>query len=286
MHWPGRQEKARELLNFNFLFGQRGKLQVTMQSSSAEVTMMESQNRKRAPAWTERESGPSQKEELLEGDPEAEDNSEIRDVCSQELFSTPEEASQSQLSELGEARTGEEESGTTLGAQPPSLLSPAEWLHRIRKQPRRTKEYFLRDVMMRSAAKKQELKEWWDSKKRDRKENAACQNKAMEWLLKVMERQADVLQALLALQTEQLRTHPPLQPLLQKTLSPCTPQTLPTHSYNLLAPVCTRCIPLLPRHSPALRTPSTHCTQHLSLCSLALLKNSTHCNCIPKDKVA
>ncbi|EMP36190.1 Putative protein C11orf61 like protein [Chelonia mydas] len=35
--------------------GQRGKLQVTMQSSSAEVTMMESQNRKRARAWTERE---------------------------------------------------------------------------------------------------------------------------------------------------------------------------------------------------------------------------------------
>nr|XP_048688304.1 zinc finger and SCAN domain-containing protein 32-like [Caretta caretta] len=55
MHWPGRQEKAHELLNFNFLFGQRGKLQVTMQSSSAEVTIMESQNRKRAPAWTKRE---------------------------------------------------------------------------------------------------------------------------------------------------------------------------------------------------------------------------------------
>ncbi|CAM2106721.1 unnamed protein product [Caretta caretta] len=34
---------------------QRGKLQVTMQSSSAQVTMMESQNRKRAPAWTEQE---------------------------------------------------------------------------------------------------------------------------------------------------------------------------------------------------------------------------------------
>nr|XP_048725549.1 uncharacterized protein LOC125644900 [Caretta caretta] len=64
MHWPGRQKKAHELLNFNFLFGQHGKLQVTMQSSlaevtmqssSAEVTMRESQNRKRAPAWTERE---------------------------------------------------------------------------------------------------------------------------------------------------------------------------------------------------------------------------------------
>ncbi|EMP35869.1 Zinc finger and SCAN domain-containing protein 29 [Chelonia mydas] len=61
MHWPGRQEKACKLLNFNFLFDQCGKLQVTMQrssaemtmqSSSAEMTMMESQNRKRAPAWT------------------------------------------------------------------------------------------------------------------------------------------------------------------------------------------------------------------------------------------
>nr|XP_048694192.1 uncharacterized protein LOC125631474 [Caretta caretta] len=55
MHWSGRQEKARKLLNFNFLFDQCVKLQVTMQSSSAEVTMMESQNRKRAPPWTERE---------------------------------------------------------------------------------------------------------------------------------------------------------------------------------------------------------------------------------------
>ncbi|XP_073210067.1 inositol polyphosphate-5-phosphatase A isoform X4 [Lepidochelys kempii] len=41
--------------NVGSLFDDRGKLQVTMQSSSAEVTMMESQNRKRAPAWTERE---------------------------------------------------------------------------------------------------------------------------------------------------------------------------------------------------------------------------------------
>ncbi|XP_074811110.1 uncharacterized protein LOC141988906 [Natator depressus] len=62
MHWPGRQEKARKLLNFNFLFawspaachaGQSSSAEVTMQSSSAEVTMIESQNRKRAPAWTE-----------------------------------------------------------------------------------------------------------------------------------------------------------------------------------------------------------------------------------------
>ncbi|EMP36433.1 hypothetical protein UY3_06415 [Chelonia mydas] len=66
------------------------------------------------------ESGPSQKEEILdndvewEWDPEAEDDLEVRDACSQELFSTLEETSQSQLSELGEEQTGEEAPDTTL----------------------------------------------------------------------------------------------------------------------------------------------------------------------------
>ncbi|XP_048720104.2 uncharacterized protein LOC125642566 isoform X1 [Caretta caretta] len=55
MHWPGRQKKARKLLNFNFLFAWSRAACHAGQRSSAEVTMMESQNRKRAPAWTERE---------------------------------------------------------------------------------------------------------------------------------------------------------------------------------------------------------------------------------------
>ncbi|EMP38714.1 hypothetical protein UY3_04033 [Chelonia mydas] len=63
-------------------------------------------------------SGPSQEEEILnedvEGDPEAEDDLEVRDACSQELFSAPEEASQSQVSELGETQTGEEAAGKWL----------------------------------------------------------------------------------------------------------------------------------------------------------------------------
>ncbi|EMP26356.1 Zinc finger and SCAN domain-containing protein 29 [Chelonia mydas] len=62
------------------------------------------------------ESGPSQEEEILDqdvegevaGDPEAEDDLEVRDACSQDFFSTPEEASQSQLSDLEEVQTGEE----------------------------------------------------------------------------------------------------------------------------------------------------------------------------------
>ncbi|EMP32796.1 hypothetical protein UY3_10068 [Chelonia mydas] len=60
------------------------------------------------------ESGPSQEEEILdedvegEGDPKAEDDSEIRDAYSQELFSTLEEASQSQQSGLDDAQTEDE----------------------------------------------------------------------------------------------------------------------------------------------------------------------------------
>ncbi|EMP26378.1 Zinc finger and SCAN domain-containing protein 20 [Chelonia mydas] len=60
------------------------------------------------------ENGPSQEEEILdedvagERDREAEDDSEVRDTCRQELISTPEKAGQSQLSELGKVKTGEE----------------------------------------------------------------------------------------------------------------------------------------------------------------------------------
>ncbi|EMP42438.1 hypothetical protein UY3_00277 [Chelonia mydas] len=65
MHWPGRQEKPHKLLNFISCLAsvasssaqvtmQSSSAQVSMQSSSAEVTM-QSPNRKRAPAWTERE---------------------------------------------------------------------------------------------------------------------------------------------------------------------------------------------------------------------------------------
>ncbi|XP_030435020.1 uncharacterized protein LOC115659237 isoform X2 [Gopherus evgoodei] len=166
------------------------------------------------------ESEWSQEEEILdeEGDPEEEDDSEVRDACSQEFFSAPEEASQSQLSDVGEVQAGEE--------------APAEWLCRIRRQPRRAKEDFLRDVMVHSATKKQELKERQDSEKRDGKEITARRNEGTEWLLKVMEHQADTLQAILALQTKQLRTRPPPQPLSQNSF-PCSPQTPPTHSYQL-----------------------------------------------------
>nr|XP_048695700.1 uncharacterized protein LOC125632086 [Caretta caretta] len=177
------------------------------------------------------ESGQSQEEEILdkdgEGDPAAEDDSEVRGACSQELFCTPEEVSQSQLSELGEVQTGEEAPDMTLGAQPSPLLSPAERLRRIRKWPRRTKEDFLHDVMMHSVAKKQEI----EGVAGQREDNVAHQNEVTERLLKVMERQADMLQVLQALQTEKLRARPLLQLLLQNAF-PSAP--LPPNIANTL----------------------------------------------------
>ncbi|EMP42082.1 hypothetical protein UY3_00673 [Chelonia mydas] len=84
-------------------------------------------------------SGPSQEEEILdedvEGDLEAEDNSEVRDACSQELSSTQEEATQSQLSEIGEVETGEEAPVLALAKCPvystvlEHLISPAVTHH-------------------------------------------------------------------------------------------------------------------------------------------------------------
>nr|XP_048706259.1 uncharacterized protein LOC125636721 [Caretta caretta] len=56
MHWPGRQEKPRKLLNLVSCLASvaSSPAQVVMQSSSSQETM-QSQNCRRAPAWTERE---------------------------------------------------------------------------------------------------------------------------------------------------------------------------------------------------------------------------------------
>ncbi|XP_053862957.1 uncharacterized protein LOC128824970 [Malaclemys terrapin pileata] len=139
--------------------------------------------------------------------------------------------------------------------------------------------------MMHSVAEKQELKEWQDSEKRDRKENVACQNETTEQLLNVMECQADTLQALLALQTEQLRAHPPLQPLSQISF-PCAPQIPPTHSYQ---PPGSSLYPLHSTPAPSQSSPADsqyplHSTPIPLQFSPAEVQYPLHYT--PKDKVA
>ncbi|XP_044867194.1 uncharacterized protein LOC123367175 [Mauremys mutica] len=115
----------------------------------------------------------------------------------------------------------------TLGGLPPLLV--AEQLCKTRKRPRRTKEDFFREVMMHSAAEKQELKELQDSEKRDRTENVAHQKEATAWLLNVMEHQVNVLQVKLAVQTEQLHACPSPAATVTKLFPMC-----PHHTANTL----------------------------------------------------
>ncbi|XP_037770898.1 uncharacterized protein LOC119567728 [Chelonia mydas] len=148
-----------------------------------------------------------------EGSPETEDDSASIDACIQELFSSPEEASQSQQLELGESQRSEEAPEATLASRS-SLLLPAEQLCRLRKRPRKSKEDLLHEVMQQAIAENRKMQEWCDSKMREWKENT-------ERLLNIMEWQADLMQALIELHMEQLRACPPLQPVSQNSF-PCT----------------------------------------------------------------
>ncbi|XP_039348200.1 uncharacterized protein LOC120373609 [Mauremys reevesii] len=223
------------------------------------------------------ESERSQEEKILdeEGDPEEEDDSEVRDTCSQELFSTPEEASQSQLSDVGEVQAGEEAPEMILGAQPPSLLLAAEWLCRIRRQPRRAKEDFLRDVMMHSVTEKQKLKEWQDSEKRDRKENARMK----PWSgygVPSRHTPSDTSSA------NQAASHPPSPTAAVAKLFPMLP---PDTANTLLSTSWLQSIPAAFYSPPSQSsTANSHYPlhSHPSLCSLALLKYSTHCTVLQR----
>ncbi|XP_073189763.1 uncharacterized protein [Lepidochelys kempii] len=123
-----------------------------------------------------------QEEEEEEGDSPA-----SLDACSQELFSSQEEGSQSQQMVRGEGQTPEEVPNATLRSQL-SLLSPAEKLQRIRKRPRRSKEDMLHEVMRQSLNENQKAQEWWESGKRVRQQNADRRHQSTEQLQSIMER--------------------------------------------------------------------------------------------------
>ncbi|EMP39846.1 Zinc finger and SCAN domain-containing protein 29 [Chelonia mydas] len=139
-----------------------------------------------------------------EGAEVEEDTLESLDACSQELFSSPEEGSQSWWLVLGEGQTPEEVPDATLRSQL-YVLSLAKRLQRIRKRPRRSKED---EVMQHSSNENQKLQEWRDSERRIHQQNEERRHKsAVLWqqstdqLISIMERQ-DLIQALVAMQAE------------------------------------------------------------------------------------
>ncbi|XP_043359817.1 uncharacterized protein LOC122457741 isoform X1 [Dermochelys coriacea] len=199
------------------------------------------------------ESGLSQEEEILdeevEGDPKADDESEVRDACSQEFFSTPEEASQSQLSEFGEVQTEEEAPGqrgqTEIHLLQPILIqisniatsvdvvfrntpcTSAELLRQMRKGPRCRIDDMFREVMQSSSAEKRKQKQCWEAERQDRKENHAFVKDATERIIKVMEEQTQMLKSLIELQHQQISARPSLQHI--QNSFPCPPNS--THTF-------------------------------------------------------
>ncbi|KAM7176623.1 uncharacterized protein RBU57_002241 [Macrochelys suwanniensis] len=88
-------------------------------------------------------------ENRTEGSVAGGDTPDSLGACSQELFSSQEEGSQSQRP-VRVVREREEQVRDATLRSPPSFLSPAERLQRLRKRPRRTKEDMLQEVMKQS----------------------------------------------------------------------------------------------------------------------------------------
>ncbi|XP_048685779.1 proline-rich protein 29 isoform X2 [Caretta caretta] len=201
-------------------------------------------------------------------------------ACSQELFSSQEEGSQSQRPVLEEGQTPEDMPDATLRSQP-SLLSTAERLQRIRKRPRRRKEDMLHEVMQQSLNENQKAQEWQESERRVRRQNADRQHQSTEHLLSIMERQADSIQALVAMQAKHYRT--PAHSPCPKTLSLVPPYHLQPTFPNIWVLIATSCFQHLELHHPALQTTtSTHRAQPPSPCSRA----SPHCTALQTGRLS
>ncbi|XP_048715527.1 uncharacterized protein LOC125640694 [Caretta caretta] len=140
-----------------------------------------------------------------EGTPAEEDTLESLDACSQELFSNQEEGSQSWQLVPRKGQIPEEVPDATLRSQL-SVLSPAERLQRIRKMPRRSKKDMLHEVMQHASNENRKVQEWRDSERRICQQNeelrhksAVLQQQSTERLIGIMERQADLIQVLVAM---------------------------------------------------------------------------------------
>ncbi|XP_050785041.1 uncharacterized protein LOC127037407 isoform X1 [Gopherus flavomarginatus] len=229
----------------------------------------------------------SEQGEVGEGVEEAEseatgvegDTLESQEACSQELFSSQEEASQSQQLEL----VGEEEAEerVPVSLNPPALSQPAETLQNLRRKPRKSKEDLVKAVMNQYARESKRLQDWrekmheWRETQSRRKKLAT--KKSTKQLISLLARQTDCMQSLVAMQADHYRAkHSPPQALS------LVPQCLlKTPFSSSLVLTTTSCPQHLYIHLRALRTTTlTLCTQPPSPCSILILKCSRHCTAI------
>ncbi|XP_050816286.1 uncharacterized protein LOC127054256 [Gopherus flavomarginatus] len=160
----------------------------------------------------------SKQGEVREGVEEAESEAtgvqgntpESQEACSQELFSSQEEASQSQQLELVGEEEAEEHVPMTLNN--PALSPPARRLQNLRKNPRKSKEDLIKAVMNQYARDSKRLQDWrekmheWRQTQSRRKELAT--KKSTKQLISLLARQTDCMQSLVAMQADQYRGNP------------------------------------------------------------------------------
>ncbi|XP_065443907.1 muscular LMNA-interacting protein isoform X28 [Chrysemys picta bellii] len=110
---------------------------------------------------------------------------------------------------------------------------------RLRKRPRKSKDDMLQEVMRQSIKENEKAQDWRERESRIRQENAAhwrqstvYRQQSTDRLISILERQADAIQELVAMQKEEqyrkCKRHPPLQPLSQNSF--------PTVTSNPLSP--------------------------------------------------
>ncbi|XP_065415087.1 zinc finger and SCAN domain-containing protein 20-like [Chrysemys picta bellii] len=96
------------------------------------------------------------------------DTPESLEPCSQELFSSQEEGSQSQRLVFGGGQTEEQVPAASTLSPQPSLLSPAQRLQRLRKRLRKSKEDMLQEVMRQSIKENEKAQNWRERESRIR----------------------------------------------------------------------------------------------------------------------
>ncbi|XP_053881216.1 uncharacterized protein LOC128835652 [Malaclemys terrapin pileata] len=244
----------------------------------------------RAPPWTlqSRCGGREEEENGSDGGGPNGDTLESLEPCSQELFLSQEEGSQSQRPVLGGGQTEEQVPAASTLRPQPSLLSPAQRLQRLRKRPRKSKEDMLQEVMRQSIKENEKAQDWRARESRicqentaHRRQSTAHRQQSTDRLISILECQADAIQELVIMQKEEQyrkrKCHPPYSPC-PKTLSVVPHCHLQPTFPNFRVLHATRCLQHQYLHHPALKTTTlTLCTQLPSPCSIAVLKCSTHC---------
>ncbi|XP_050816751.1 zinc finger and SCAN domain-containing protein 29-like [Gopherus flavomarginatus] len=181
------------------------------------------------------------------------DTPESQEACSQELFSSQEEASQSQQLELVGEEAAEERVPVSLNPPAPSQL--AERLHNLRRKPRKSKEDLVKAVMNQYARENKRLQDWrekmhqWRETQSRRKELAT--KKSTKRLISLLACQTDCTQSLVAMQADHYRANLPPHP---KALSLVPHCLLKTPFSSILVLTTTSCPQHLYVHLPALRT--------------------------------